>query len=90
MDWKILGVTFATIFLAELGDKTQIACILMAAKTARPLTVFVGASLALTAVTAVGVIFAAALTQYLNPALIKKIAAAGFVVIGALMFAGKL
>lgn len=90
MDWKIFGATFATIFLAELGDKTQLACIMMAAKTARPLTVFLGASLALAAVTAVGVLFAAALTSFINPAVIKKIAAAGFVLIGVLMLFGKL
>ena len=42
MEWKILIATFTSIFLAELGDKTQIAAIIMTSKTHKPLTVFIG------------------------------------------------
>jgi hypothetical protein len=51
MDWKIFLTTLGTIFLAEIGDKTQLATILMTSKTGRPLAVFGGAVLALSLVT---------------------------------------
>jgi putative Ca2+/H+ antiporter (TMEM165/GDT1 family) len=57
MDWRIFITTFGNIFLAELGDKTQLATILMTSKTGRPLSVFVGAIAALSFVTFIGVVF---------------------------------
>ena len=51
MDWKTILSTFGLIFLAELGDKTQLACIGMACRTRSPLAVFLGAVGALAAVT---------------------------------------
>ncbi|ADK85336.1 protein of unknown function UPF0016 [Desulfarculus baarsii DSM 2075] len=90
MDWKILATTFGAIFLAELGDKTQLACILMAAKTGKPWTVFLGTSLALVMVSLIGVLLAQALVNFLPTEWIKRGAAVGFMVIGALMLWGKL
>lgn len=86
MDWRILGATFGTIFLAELGDKTQIACIMMAAQSKSPWTVFLGTALALVLVSLIGVLFAHAITQVLPLELIKKGAGLGFVVLGLLIF----
>ena len=55
MDWKTLAVVFGTVFLAELGDKTQVATILFASdKEVSKWLVFVGASLALIATSAIG------------------------------------
>ena len=85
MDWKIFVGTFCTLFLAELGDKTQLACIMMAATTKKPWTVFLGASLALVLVSLIGVLFAQFLFQYLPPGLVKKTAALGFIAIGVLL-----
>src|SRR5881275_2922397 len=65
MDWRVLLTTFGVIFLAEMGDKTQIAAMSMAAEKKRPWEVFIGASLALVAVSAVGVIVGSVLSQYL-------------------------
>jgi putative Ca2+/H+ antiporter (TMEM165/GDT1 family) len=56
MDWKIFGTAFLTLFLAELGDKTQLAVITMTASTESKISVFLGASLALIVVTALGVL----------------------------------
>jgi len=50
MDWRVLLTTFGVIFLAEMGDKTQLAAMTMSAQSKRPWAVFIGASLALTAV----------------------------------------
>ncbi|MBT8762973.1 TMEM165/GDT1 family protein [Desulfohalobiaceae bacterium Ax17] len=90
MDFKLLLTTFGTLFLAELGDKTQLACIMMAAKTQKPWTVFVGSSLALISVSFLGVLFANFICHYISGDLIKKIAASGFVLVGILMFFDKI
>ncbi|HXG67900.1 MAG TPA: TMEM165/GDT1 family protein, partial [Blastocatellia bacterium] len=55
MDWRVLLTTFGMIFLAEMGDKTQLAAMTMAAQTKRPWAVFIGSSLALACVSALGV-----------------------------------
>ena len=50
MDLRVLLTTFGIIFLAEMGDKTQLAAMTMAADSKKPWAVFIGASLALAAV----------------------------------------
>jgi putative Ca2+/H+ antiporter (TMEM165/GDT1 family) len=90
MDWKLLASTFGVIFLAELGDKTQLACIMLAADSRKIWTVFLGASLALVAVTLIGVLFAQLICQYVPAHVIKKIASVGFIVLGVLIFMDKL
>lgn len=89
MDWRVLLTTFGVIFLAEMGDKTQIAAMTMAAEKKRPWAVFLGASLALVAVSAVGVLVGNALGQYLPLVWIKRAAGAAFIIIGALILSGK-
>ena len=71
------------IFLAELGDKTQLACIGLACRTRSPLAVFLGAVGALAAVTLVGVVFGEALANLVPAPYIRKVSGALFVVIGA-------
>ncbi|KUG29981.1 hypothetical protein ASZ90_000122 [hydrocarbon metagenome] len=90
MDWKLLATTFATLFVAELGDKTQLACVLLAADSKKPWTVFVGSSLALVTVSLIGVLFATLICQYISPGIMKKVAAVGFVVMGTLIYFDKL
>jgi putative Ca2+/H+ antiporter (TMEM165/GDT1 family) len=90
MDWKLLASTFGVIFLAELGDKTQLACIMLAADSRKTWTVFLGASLALVTVTLIGVIFAQFICQFVPAHVIKKIASVGFIVLGVLIFMDKL
>ena len=89
MDWRIFTTTFATIFLAEMGDKTQLAAMTMAAETKRPLTVFVSAALALVCVSALGVAVGGALGHYLPLEWIRRVAALGFIAIGVLILLGK-
>ena len=87
---KILLSTFALLFVAELGDKTQLAVITMTAKHKTPLWIFIGATLALAAVTAIGVLGGEVLTRYIPEAVLRKIAAGLFVVMGFLMWFEKL
>lgn len=83
MDWKILITVFATIFIAELGDKTQLATLLFAAdKAVSKWTVFLGASLALIATSAIGVLAGSVISQYLSERHLAYIAGAGFILIG--------
>ncbi|MFP4315664.1 MAG: TMEM165/GDT1 family protein [Desulfovibrionales bacterium] len=90
MDWKLLATTFGAIFVAELGDKTQLACILLAAETRKTWTVFLGASLALVAVTLIAVVFAQFICNYIPAGILKKVASVGFVIMGVLIFFDKL
>jgi len=90
MDWKICVATFGTILLAELGDKTQLAAIMMTSKTGRPLSVFLGAVSALAVVTLLGVLFGEGLIRVIPEHLIKNIAAGAFIVIGVLMLLGRI
>ena len=89
MDWKVFLTTFGTIFLAELGDKTQLAAIMMTSKTKLPLSVFMGASLALCLVTLVGVLLGEGLIAVIPKNILKKVAALAFVAIGLWMFLSK-
>ena len=83
MDIKLFATVFGTIFLAELGDKTQLATLLFASKTSSSLfTVFLGASLALITTTAIGVAAGGVLSQYVDPKYLSYAAGAGFVLIG--------
>ena len=83
MDWKIFATVFATVFLAELGDKTQLATMLFASdRTVGKGTVFAASSLALVCAAAVGVLAGALLGEFINPRLLHYIAGTGFVLVG--------
>jgi putative Ca2+/H+ antiporter (TMEM165/GDT1 family) len=73
------------IFVAELGDKTQLAVITQTCKYRRPWPVFAGASLALALVTLIGALGGQVLAQFVSPEILKWVAAAAFVVMGALI-----
>lgn len=90
MEWKVFGTAFLTLFLAELGDKTQLAVITMTANTESKTAVFLGASLALIVVTLLAVLFGGVLSQYIPTEWLQRIVAVAFIVIGVLMLAGKL
>ena len=83
MDWKAILSTFGLISLAELGEKTQLACIGLACKARSPLAVFLGAVRALAAVNLVGVVFGEALANLVPAMYIRKASGVLFVVIGA-------
>ncbi|MDY7039486.1 MAG: TMEM165/GDT1 family protein [Chloroflexota bacterium] len=86
MDWRVLLSTFALLFVAELGDKTQLAVISMTCKHGNPWPVFVGATLALTLVTLLGVVGGRMVVSVVPAPVITKIASAAFIVLGVLMW----
>jgi putative Ca2+/H+ antiporter (TMEM165/GDT1 family) len=84
MDVKLLLTVFGTVFLAELGDKTQLATLLFASRSESHLrTVFVAASLALVATTAIGVLAGAAISTVVDPKHLSYAAGVGFILVGA-------
>ena len=87
---RVLLSTFALLFVAELGDKTQLAVISMTAKHKAPLWIFVGATLALAAVTGIGVLGGELLTRFIPELVLRKIAAVLFVGMGILMWFDKI
>jgi putative Ca2+/H+ antiporter (TMEM165/GDT1 family) len=83
MDWKVLATIFGTVFMAELGDKTQLATMLFASKGNVSLwTVFAGAAAALVLASAIGVAAGSVVAHYVNPKHLSYVAGLGFVVIG--------
>lgn len=85
MDWSVLWSTFGLVFIAELGDKTQLAVVTQTCKYRRPWAVFLGASLALAAVTALGAIGGQVLGQIVPAAVLRGVAALAFIVMGVLV-----
>ncbi|MEP6741521.1 MAG: TMEM165/GDT1 family protein [bacterium] len=89
MDWRVFLTTFGVIFLAEMGDKTQLAAMTMSAQTKKPWAVLIGAALALTAVSALGVVVGSVIGDYLPLIWVKRVAAVVFILIGVLMLLNK-
>ena len=79
-----LGLVFVTVFLAELGDKTQIAALVWAARDeARPLTVFLAASAALILSTAIAVGLGTLAREHLQAIPLKLVSGLVFLALGA-------
>jgi putative Ca2+/H+ antiporter (TMEM165/GDT1 family) len=89
MDWKVLLTTFSAIFIAELGDKTQLAAISMVADKKSPVAVWIGSILAFGVVTLVGVLIGGGLTKVIPSTVIHTLAGGLFIAIGVLMMMGK-
>jgi len=83
LEYKVLLTVFIAVFIAELGDKTQLATMLFASdKEVSKLTVFVGASLALIVASGIGVLAGGVVSQYVSEKYLHYIAGIGFVGIG--------
>ena len=83
MDYKVLVTVFSAVFIAELGDKTQLATMLFAAdREVSKITVFIGASLALIVASAIGVLAGSMISEYISEKHLHYVAGIGFIVIG--------
>lgn len=84
MDWRIFLTVFATVFIAELGDKTQLATMLFASdKDVSKYLVFFAASAALIVASAIGILAGSVLSAYINEKYLHYAAGVGFILIGA-------
>lgn len=82
MDWQLLGITFITVFLSELGDKSQVAAIALGSSCDSPRAVFFGTASALLLASFIGVVVGQGTAEVLPASLVKGIAAIGFAVMG--------
>lgn len=91
MDWKLLASTFGLVFLAELGDKTQLATLSLAAGGSSRWVVFAGSAAALVATSAIAAVGGEALSRVVSPEWLKRAAGLSFLVLGAvfLLSSGK-
>lgn len=79
---SLFWTTFATVFLAELGDKTQLAAMTASARSGALLTVFLAASAALVCATAIGVAVGGALFRFIPEQVVRYLAGAAFIAVG--------
>ncbi|MBC7083683.1 MAG: Ca2+/H+ antiporter, family [Bacillota bacterium] len=83
MDWKLFALTFTTLFLAEMGDKTQLAVFTLVAQHRLVIPVFLGASLALSSVSLIGALFGGVVSKFLPPEYLQIAAGILFIGMGA-------
>ena len=84
--WAVFASTFVTIAIAEMGDKTQVATLLLSAESHHPLVVFVGAGTALVATSLLGVLLGSWLGSRLSPRWIERGAAIVLLFLSASLF----
>jgi len=83
MDFRLFATVFATVFVAELGDKTQLATVLYASDASHPkLTVFAASAGALVLSAGLGVLGGAVIAEYVSPRMLRWVAGAGFIAVG--------
>jgi len=83
MDPKLFLTVFSTVFVAELGDKTQLATLLYAADASHPkLTVFAASAAALVLTSALGVLAGSLIADHVNPRVVRWVAGLGFIAVG--------
>lgn len=86
---KVALSAFWCVFLAELGDKTQLATMLLVAQGKSPLAVFIGSASALVLSSVVGVMAGGVMAKYVPELWVRIGAGAAFVVIGVLLLLGR-
>jgi putative Ca2+/H+ antiporter (TMEM165/GDT1 family) len=82
----VFGTTFVTIFLAEIGDKTQLSTLLMSAQSHSPWVVFIGSAAALITTSLLGVLLGSWIASRLSPKTVEKSAGVMLLVISLMLF----
>ena len=78
----LLLTTFITVFLAEMGDKTQLTTITLSSTTNKPLAVFIGSSIALILATLLGALAGGSIANLIPAFLLKQLSGIVFLIIG--------
>ncbi len=86
MIFSLLLSTFLTVFIAELGDKTQLATLTISGTSNRPLAVFLGSSTALVFASLLGALTGGSISSFMPEVILKSIASITFFVIGVRLF----
>lgn len=89
INWQLFWTTFLGIFLAELGDKTQLSVLSFSATSQSPWTIFIAASLALISATSVGVLAGTFLSKFIHPQYLRILGGILFIAIGVWVLATK-
>ena len=90
MDLRLFATVFSTVFIAELGDKTQLATLLYAADASHPkLTVFAASAAALVLASGLGVLAGSLVSQYVDERVLRWVAGLGFIAVGAWVLLGR-
>jgi len=83
VDLKLFSTVFVTIFVAELGDKTQLATLLYASDASHPKrTVFLASAAALVLTSALGVLAGGLVAEHVSPRVVRWVAGLGFIAVG--------
>ncbi len=90
MNWQVFWLAFSTIFLAEVADKTQLAVLGLVSKTKLPFEIFLGTMLAFLLATLIAVLFGEMIVKFIPQNILRYATATIFVIIGILIFWGKL
>lgn len=85
MNWALFWSTFGLVFLAELGDKTQLTVMAQSAATKAPFTIFFAGAAALVAASAAGALAGSVLSRFLSPRLLNLLGGMLFLVLGGIM-----
>jgi len=89
MDLQLFATVFSTVFIAELGDKPQLATMLYASDASHPrLTVFAASAAALVLTSGLGVLAGSFVSEYVDPRWIRWAAGLGFIAVGAWVLLG--
>jgi len=81
MNWHLLGLSFVTVFLSELGDKSQLAAIALSGQGQSRKAIFFGTAGALVLTSLLGALAGGAVSQFLPTRILKAIAAVGFAIL---------
>lgn len=83
MDLRLFATVFSTVFIAELGDKTQLATLLYASDASHPkMTVFAASASALVLTSALGVLGGSLIGDHVSPKVVRWVAGLGFIAVG--------
>ena len=88
--WKSIATAFFLVFLAELGDKTQLSTMILASKSKSIWYIFVGSALALVLSSLLGVLVGSVINKYIPPVYLQFLSGVAFLIIGALLILGKM